>query len=174
MDPHSEAFLSGVNPTLSALVHAAASALQAQGTYVCVYQGYRTAVQQNALYAQGRTAPGHVVTDARAGYSNHNYGLAVDAVPYLSTVGGALNWNIATPQFQAMVAALKAQGLAYGGDWKTFPDDDHFQMSNMPASPSPAMIADFTAGHPLQLMWTNYAGGLYVPSTPSLDGIVDA
>ena len=39
---------------------------------------FRTAKEQNAFYAQGRTTPGEKVTNAQAGQSYHNYGLAVD------------------------------------------------------------------------------------------------
>jgi len=37
--------------------------------------------EQTALFAIGRSAPGKVVTKARAGESFHNYGLAFDWVP---------------------------------------------------------------------------------------------
>ena len=40
--------------------------------------GNRTCAQQNALYAKGRTKPGPKVTNARCGFSNHNFGLALD------------------------------------------------------------------------------------------------
>ncbi len=145
MDARSEQTLALVVPALKAAVEAAAAALEAQGTFLCVYQGLRTAAQQNALYAQGRTAPGHIVTNAKAGQSNHNYGLAVDVVPYLSGDGGELNWNVSSPQFQAMVMELKAQGLEYGGDWVNFPDNDHFQIAGIPASPTAAMQAYFAS-----------------------------
>jgi peptidoglycan L-alanyl-D-glutamate endopeptidase CwlK len=42
--------------------------------------GYRSKKEQNELYAQGRSKPGQVVTNAKAGQSYHNYGLAVDFV----------------------------------------------------------------------------------------------
>lgn len=41
--------------------------------------GYRSPDEQTALYLQGRTLPGPVVTNARAYRSLHNYGLAVDS-----------------------------------------------------------------------------------------------
>lgn len=41
-------------------------------------QVFRTFPEQDALYAQGRTKPGPKVTEAKAGHSYHNYGLAVD------------------------------------------------------------------------------------------------
>jgi hypothetical protein len=78
-----------------------------RGTYFLVVSGLRTAAEQDALYAQGRIAPGHIVTNSKGGLSMHNYGLAVAAVPFLTGDPGALNWTENTPQFQAMVAARK-------------------------------------------------------------------
>ncbi len=163
MDARSEAALATVWPAFAAKVRAAADQLATQGTYFLVVSGLRTAAEQNALYAQGRTTPGHVVTNARAGLSMHNYGLAVDAVPYLSGSTGALNWTPHTPQYQAFVAAMKAQGLAWGGDWVTFPDQDHFQLAGLPANPSPAMVADYGAGDQgtLVAIWNKAGDGAY-------------
>jgi hypothetical protein len=42
--------------------------------------GFRSSQEQDALYAQGRTTPGDIVTNARGGSSLHNYGYAVDVV----------------------------------------------------------------------------------------------
>jgi peptidoglycan LD-endopeptidase CwlK len=163
MDARSEAQLAKVDPDLATKVRAAADALAALGTYLLVVSGLRTPAEQDALYAQGRTTPGHIVTDAKAGHSMHNYGLAVDVVPYLSGPSGALNWKPNTPQYQAMVDALKAQGLVWGGDWVSLKDDDHFQMPGVPASPNPAMIADYGAGDTaaLKAIWANVDGGKY-------------
>jgi hypothetical protein len=38
----------------------------------------RSFAEQDALYAQGRTKPGKIVTKARGGFSNHNFGVAFD------------------------------------------------------------------------------------------------
>ena len=40
----------------------------------------RTFKEQNAIYAQGRTTPGSIVTYAKGGQSYHNYGMAIDIV----------------------------------------------------------------------------------------------
>ena len=40
--------------------------------------GYRSFAEQDKLYAQGRTEPGMKVTNARGGYSQHNWGIAAD------------------------------------------------------------------------------------------------
>jgi len=46
-----------------------------------IYCGRRTMEEQTALYSLGRSAPGRIITKARAGESYHNYGLAFDWVP---------------------------------------------------------------------------------------------
>jgi peptidoglycan LD-endopeptidase CwlK len=97
MNNRSEAVLNKVSPTLAAKVRGAAGTLEAAGTYILVVSGWRTAKEQNDLYEQGRTKAGHIVTDAKAGHSMHNYGLAVDVVPYLSGPSGQLNWHANTP-----------------------------------------------------------------------------
>ncbi len=93
----------------------------------------------------------------------HNYGLAVDVVPYLSGSSGQLNWRANTAQFRAMVAALEAQDLIWGGSWKSLPDDDHFQMPGVPVTPNAAMLADYKKGDPdsLAAIWKKVAGGAY-------------
>lgn len=165
MDKRSEAMLALVMPQFAALVRAGASTLEEAGTFVCVFSGLRDSHEQNKDFAQGRTAPGHIITNATAGHSNHNYGLAVDMGPYLRGEGGDLNWKPKTPQYQAFVAAMKAQGLEWGGDWPgDLGDDDHFQMSGLPVSPNAAMLEDYAAHYVtpnLQAIWSNFLVGRY-------------
>jgi len=155
MDATSEQRLLQVHPTLAAKVHAAFAALAAQGTYFCVAQGLRTYAEQDALYAQGRTTRGHIVTNARGGYSNHNFGCAVDCYPYLSGPGGAINWAANSPQFRAMVSALETQGLVWGGSWTSLPDAPHFQLASVPVTPQDADRQAFAAGG-LEAVWAMY------------------
>lgn len=172
MDARSEAQLATVMPELADKVRAAATQLAKEGTYLLVVSGLRLACEQTALYSQGRTTPGHIVTNAPAGLSMHNYGLAVDVVPYLTQnaqgymngSGLQLNWNPNTPQYQEMVSALKKQGLTFGGDWVHFPDMDHFQLGGLPANPSAEMIADYGSGDSftfLEEIWANVMAGKY-------------
>jgi peptidoglycan L-alanyl-D-glutamate endopeptidase CwlK len=156
MEQISEERLAHVHPELAAKVRAAAEALAKHGTFFRVAQGLRTYEEQNRLYQQGRNGnPGHIVTNAPGGYSNHNFGCAVDCFPFLAGSSGELNWNAGTAQFQAMVAALKAQGLAWGGDWKSIHDAPHFQLANVPVSPT---VNDRTlfAANGLQAVWEQY------------------
>jgi peptidoglycan L-alanyl-D-glutamate endopeptidase CwlK len=164
MNARSEAALATVNPVLADKIRDAADELAATGMYLLVVSGLRTAAEQDALYAKGRNGSTEkIVTHAKAGYSMHNYGLAVDVVPYLSGETGEVNWDAKTPQFNTMVAALKAQGLVWGGDWITLKDDDHFQMPGMPDTPNDRMRADYGTGDQaaLSAIWNNAATGSY-------------
>ena len=49
-----------------------------EGLAPVVTETFRSAERQDELYAQGRTAPGAIVTKARGGESPHQYGLAAD------------------------------------------------------------------------------------------------
>lgn len=94
----------------------------------------RSMATQAALYAQGRTCPGCVVTNARAGYSYHNYGLALDVVP--TELLRLPRWGD-TPEHQAHTDALwakvgatgKAVGFRWGGEFSRLPDRPHFEWS---------------------------------------------
>ncbi|MEK3814263.1 peptidoglycan-binding protein [Bacillus sp. FSL K6-1284] len=94
--------------------------------YVQITSGYRSFEEQNRLYAQGRTAPGKIVTKARAGQSNHNYGLAVDYV-LLSSDGKKALWTV-NSKWRRVAQIAKALGFAWGGDWKSFKDYPHLEM----------------------------------------------
>jgi len=60
------------------------------GIDVLIYSTYRDNEAQNALYAQGRTAKGVIVTNAKGGQSFHNYRVAFDFVP---VINGKARWN---------------------------------------------------------------------------------
>lgn len=91
----------------------------------------RTFKEQDDLFAQGRTKPGSIVTNARGGESYHNYGIAADIV--LIVDGKTASWNIKTDfdgdgvaDWQEVVRIFKMYGWEYGGDW-AFKDYPHFQ-----------------------------------------------
>lgn len=105
---------------------------------VRIVQGLRTIEEQDALYAQGRTLPGKVVTNAKGGSSYHNYGLAVDfAILYDKDGNGTfeeLSWDTAKDfdkdrvfDWQEVVIAFEKRGWEWGGKWRTFKDLPHVQ-----------------------------------------------
>lgn len=97
----------------------------AEGIYVQVTQGFRSIEEQNELYAQGRTKPGKIVTNAKGGQSIHNYGLAFDIV--ILNNDGSLNWNTSDKRWRRVGQIGQSIGLEWGGTWKTFKDYPHFQ-----------------------------------------------
>lgn len=96
----------------------------AAGIDLLVTSTYRDNDSQNALYAQGRTAPGRIVTNARAGQSWHNYRCALDVVPL---VNGKPAWNAKDEVWQTVGKLGKQAGLEWAGDWKKFKEYPHFQ-----------------------------------------------
>lgn len=111
--------LQEVQPFARALVQKAAS----NGIKIKVISGFRSCAQQDALYAQGRTTPGDVVTKAKGGYSNHNFGIAFDVGVYEGAV-----YVGESPKYKAVGALGLELGLEWGGDWKTLIDEPHFQL----------------------------------------------
>ena len=89
-----------------------------------ITSGLRTIKEQNKLYAQGRTRPGKIVTNAKGGKSYHNFGLAVDIVEIKN--GKALWTN---PDWIKIAELGKSLGLEWGGDWVSIKDMPHFQVS---------------------------------------------
>lgn len=108
-----------VRPIARALVQKAAAA----GISIRVISGLRSYDEQAALYAQGRTAPGKKVTNARPGYSNHNFGIAFD----IGVFEGS-KYLPESPKYKAVGALGMDLGLEWGGNWKTIVDQPHFQL----------------------------------------------
>ena len=137
------------SPDLHPRVREMAARLQLEATTadipLAVTFTLRSMATQDALYAQGRTKPGKIVTNARAGYSFHNYGLALDVVPL--ELLRLLNWGD-NPHDQARANALwaklgaigKAIGFRWGGEFKSRPDRPHFEWSGT------LSLADLRAG----------------------------
>jgi len=94
------------------------------GIKLRVFSALRTYAEQTALYAKGRTLPGKKVTNAKAGSSYHNFGLAIDVVEIKN--GKAL-WN--NPNWSKIAELGKGIGFEWGGDWKSFKDKPHFQIT---------------------------------------------
>ena len=111
--------LAEVQPYARALVTKAA----ADGITIKVISGLRTYDEQNDLYAQGRMKPGKIVTNARGGYSNHNFGIAFDVGVFER--GQYLDES---PKYKAVGVLGMDLGLEWGGNWKTIQDEPHFQL----------------------------------------------
>lgn len=107
-----------------------------EGVPVLITSTYRDVESQNALYAQGRTKPGTVVTQVRGGDSFHQYRVAFDFVPL---VDGKPVWSD-TAKWERCGSIGQAVGLEWGGSWKRFRDMPHMQNTGGKT------IADFKKG----------------------------
>ena len=123
VDPRSEkniaTLLPEVRPIARALVQKAAQV----GIQIKILSALRTYAEQDALYAQGRTTPGNRVTNARGGYSNHNFGIAFDVGVFEGT-----KYLPESVKYKAVGALGIDLGLEWGGSWKTIVDQPHFQL----------------------------------------------
>ncbi len=113
-------------PVVAAKCDAFISACKEQGVDVLITSTLRDNESQNALYAQGRTAQGNIVTNARGGQSYHNYGVAFDFCPI---VNGKCQWND-SDLFKKCGAIGESVGLEWAGRWQgKFREMAHLQFS---------------------------------------------
>lgn len=93
---------------------------------VRIISGTRTYDEQNQLFRRGRFGnPGPVVTKARGGRSNHNFGIAWD-IGLFSADDGYSRQD--ADYIDAAREGLSPE-LEWGGDWPTFPDVPHYQLA---------------------------------------------
>jgi peptidoglycan LD-endopeptidase CwlK len=120
--------LDDLNPAVRPLVDSALSIWAAAGIDILVTCTLRTNEEQAALYAQGRTAPGRIVTRAQAGQSAHNYGLAIDIVPMIN---GKPDWDGGHPIWESVGKLGQSAGLEWAGA-PSYPFHElaHFQLPN--------------------------------------------
>lgn len=115
---------------LDPFLQEAEAAMAAEGVTIEVISGLRSWAAQAALFAQGRTKPGPIVTKARPGSSWHNYGLAID----LGLFKGGKYLDSANPAYAAKLYAILGRiaakhGVEWAGTWKSFPEGPHFQVT---------------------------------------------
>ena len=99
-------------------------------TTVAIFEGLRSFERQGELYAQGRTAPGKIATNAISGMSWHQYGLAVDIVfdGDETRPGPQWTWDGKMP-WPTLGEYSDGFGLEWAGNWVTFKEYPHFQMT---------------------------------------------
>lgn len=112
-------------PTLK-MVEAVLADPEAAALGLRVVSVYRSAAEQQALYDQGRTKPGKIVTNAPPGHSYHEVRRAVDMAPeQLMRLPG---WDPASPLWARLAALYEKHGLKAGHRWKK-PDSPHAENS---------------------------------------------
>jgi N-acetylmuramoyl-L-alanine amidase len=125
--------ITGLNPIVAAKADSLVAQTGKIGIKILITDDFRSSEEQNALYKQGRSEPGQVVTNVKGGASYHNYGLAVDFA--LVKPDGDVIWDMeydgngnGKSDWLEVVSAAKKLGFTWGGDWTSFKDYPHLQM----------------------------------------------
>lgn len=119
----SERVIAALHPRVQPYARALYFKTREHGLVINIISGLRSYAEQEELYAQGRTRPGNIVTKARAGHSNHNFGIAFDV--------GLFERNQylgESPMYKAVGALGEELGLEWGGNWRIIVDQPHFQL----------------------------------------------
>lgn len=127
LDNRSESNIATLLPVAQAAARrfmvAAIPAMAAAGTIIQIICGSRTYAAQDALYAQGRTLPGHIVTNAPGGYSNHNFGIAWDIGLFRGKI-----YLEESPLYLECAKIGRDQGLDCGAFWSALTDEPHYNL----------------------------------------------
>lgn len=119
LSKRSKAALEGVHPDLVRVVN---QAIKTTKVDFVVTEGLRSRQRQRELVAKGAS---------QTMRSRHITGHAVDLAPW---VAGSVRWD--WPLFYQLANAMKNAAaeldvdLEWGGDWQTFKDGPHFQLSH--------------------------------------------
>jgi peptidoglycan L-alanyl-D-glutamate endopeptidase CwlK len=122
-----EASLRTLQPKAQELMRITLGTIINAGINARIISGTRTYEEQNRLFAQGRFGnPGPVVTKARGGFSNHNFGIACDIGIFTSN-GAYLGESPLYGKAGKVTGAASIPNLEWGGNWATFTDRPHYQ-----------------------------------------------
>lgn len=129
-----------LHPEVEKMAEEFLSRCQTEGLKVRITSTFRTEKEQEALYAQGRTTPGAIVTNAKYPLSAHCWGLAFD---FCRNIKGR-EYDDHDGFFTKVGAVGKKVGLFWGGDFRTFPDKPHFEYEKyLPGSSTKKLIEQY-------------------------------
>jgi peptidoglycan LD-endopeptidase CwlK len=125
-----------VYPKLATKIYQLSTLLALEDIYITVAQGLRAGDYQHSLWLKGRNPDGSyidpihhkgVVTNADAGHSWHEMGVAVDCD--ILNKDGSIDWNAEHPTWKRMEALGVSLGLTSGANWIRIVDAPHFQIT---------------------------------------------
>lgn len=117
--------LTELHPKVAHMAQQFVEACDEQGIDLLVTSTYRDHESQNELYAQGRTKPGKIVTNARGGQSYHNWRCALDVVPLRN---GKCVWDSSDPVWRKVGEIGESIGFEWAGRWSgRLKESAHFQ-----------------------------------------------
>jgi len=119
-----------LHPELQECVKKFLKECEKQGLNVLITETLRTQKEQEALYAQGRTQPGKIVTNCRGFQSPHCWGIAFDFCR--NKKGWEYDNTDGFFEKVGKIAKTIFDGTEYdlfwGGDFRTFVDRPHIEM----------------------------------------------
>ena len=124
LDANAEAKIATLDSSFQNIARNIVGQARERGYNIVIVQAFRSFEEQDALYAQGRTEPGSIVTNARGGESGHNYGLAFDFA--FVDDNGDVSWGESYP-WADVGSIAKELGMVWGGDFKSFKDRPHIE-----------------------------------------------
>jgi Putative peptidoglycan-binding domain-containing protein len=118
--------ITDLHPRLQEKIQLVAAKCKEQDLIIGIGECLRTVAEQDALYAQGRTTAGNIVTYAKGSTysSQHQWGIAFDF--YRNDGTGAFNED--GKFFEKVGAVGKSLGLGWGGDWTSIKDKPHLYL----------------------------------------------
>lgn len=99
------------------------------GFEVRIISGSRTYAEQDQLYKKGRFGnPGSIVTKAKGGQSNHNFGIAWDVGIFQN--GKYLTGDSKSEEkiYKQLAPVVMVSDLEWGGNWTSIVDMPHYQL----------------------------------------------
>lgn len=117
-----------LHPALQEKIRQLKTACEKQDLQICITECLRTAEEQDALYAKGRTRPGSKVTNCKGSSYNsmHQWGVAFD----FCRNDGKGAYEDKDGFFTRVGKLGQSLGLEWGGSWKSITDKPHFQLPN--------------------------------------------
>jgi hypothetical protein len=120
--PSDDEQYAGMDPDFQRALMLQQADLEDRGIPTKIISGFRDPEKQDQLYAQGRSAPGPVVTNAPGGSSLHNYGRAADLAPLEGS---------RADMYAALRETTPDNGLTWGGNFKSLYDPGHVQLGTL-------------------------------------------
>ncbi|HEX8735124.1 MAG TPA: M15 family metallopeptidase [Pyrinomonadaceae bacterium] len=126
-DARTERCIRTLHPKAQELARRSLKVIREAGINARIISGTRTYAEQNVLFKQGRFGnPGKIVTNARGGQSNHNFGIGWD-VGIFTAAGAYLEESPLYKKAGQTALAAGLDKLEWGGNWTSIVDQPHYQ-----------------------------------------------
>jgi peptidoglycan L-alanyl-D-glutamate endopeptidase CwlK len=129
-----QSHIKDLDPRLQTLAQEFLDRCEVAGIQAIITQTWRSPEEQDLDYAQGRSAPGHVIINAKGGQSPHNCTLpdgapAARAFDFAIMCGeNQLDWDAEDSEWQDAIAIVKALGLVSGSTCHGISDSPHAEI----------------------------------------------